>query len=152
MLLKKEIQELEEHLKNADKINLSVSQKGVDWHIDHTLRVINGVGIALKTSNPDTYKWKFNWVRTYIFLIGYIPRGKGRAPKSVVAHEEIQIENLKKNLLSAKEILQEIDTLPSNSNFKHPYFGILNLKMTIKFLRIHTRHHLKIMDDIVREQ
>ena len=40
--------------------------------------------------------------------------------------------------------------LHANSNFKHPYFGVLNLKMTKRFLEIHTNHHLKIIKEILQ--
>jgi hypothetical protein len=33
--------------------------------------------------------------------------------------------------------------------FEHPYFGKLKLKETIRFLEIHTTHHLSIIEDIV---
>jgi hypothetical protein len=33
--------------------------------------------------------------------------------------------------------------------FEHPYFGKLKLKETIRFLEIHTQHHLDIIRDII---
>lgn len=149
MILNKEILELEDRISDADQVNLSISEKGVDWHIDHSLRVINAVCHALKKSVPEDYKWSFNYIRSYIFLIGYIPRGKGRAPKSVVAQGEIHLNDLREQMDKAKVLLKELEDLPANSHFPHPYFGLLNRNMTIKFLRIHTRHHLKIIKDII---
>ncbi|MFN8364825.1 MAG: hypothetical protein U0T78_06125 [Cloacibacterium normanense] len=38
-----------------------------------------------------------------------------------------------------------IKNLPSQSYIEHPYFGHLDVKQTLKFLKIHTQHHLKIV-------
>lgn len=34
--------------------------------------------------------------------------------------------------------------------FKHPYFGNLNVKDAIKMLKLHTRHHIDIINDIIK--
>ena len=37
-----------------------------------------------------------------------------------------------------------------NAYFRHLIFGNLNKKRTIRFLQIHTAHHLKIIQDILK--
>jgi hypothetical protein len=151
MLLEKKINDLEQKIDHSDKLATNISEKAVDWHIDHSLKVIIAVVNALQNSDLGNYKWKFNLIRTYIFTVGYIPRGKGKAPKSVLPADHIIKENLLLQFKEAKNQIKIIESLPSKSNFKHPYFGILNLKMTTKFLNIHTKHHLKIINDIISE-
>jgi len=151
MLLEKKIGELEQKIDHADKLATNISEKAVAWHIDHSLKVIIAVVNALQNSDPANYKWKFNLIRSYIFTVGSIPRGKGKAPKSVLPADHIIKENLLLQLKEAKDQINTIENLPSNSNFKHPYFGILNVIMTTKFLEIHTGHHLKIINDIIAE-
>lgn len=151
MLLEKNINDLEQKIEHSDKLAANISDKAVDWHIDHSLKVIIAVLNALQNSDPADYKWKFNLIRSYIFTVGSIPRGKGKAPKSVLPKDHIIKENLFLQLEEAKNRIKFIENLPSKSNFKHPYFGILNLKMTTKFLNIHTKHHLKIINDIISE-
>ncbi|MGK7389501.1 MAG: hypothetical protein ACNS60_04095 [Candidatus Cyclobacteriaceae bacterium M2_1C_046] len=145
-----QIQELEDKLQYSDKLNLAVSEKPVSWHIDHSLRVINGVCHTLKNSNPQEYKGSFNLIKLYILFTGHIPRGKGRAPKSVVSPGEVLKEDLIKQVELAKNQIKEIKTLPPKSFFIHPYFGALKLDTSIKFLAIHTNHHLKIIRDILK--
>ncbi|MBN8703332.1 MAG: hypothetical protein J0M08_09720 [Bacteroidetes bacterium] len=152
MFLLKELTALEKNIINYSITNRTISKTGVDWHIDHCLKVINGIYYRLEKSNPAEYKWKFNLNRYIVFIINRIPRGKGKAPKSVVAEGIITIEELEKQLNVAKEKLKTIDTLPAKSNFIHPYFGQLNLPMTKWFLKIHTQHHLKIIEDIIQKK
>jgi hypothetical protein len=41
--------------------------------------------------------------------------------------------------------------MSSDKYFDHPYFGNLRLNKTIKFLEIHTKHHLEIINDIIKK-
>ena len=149
MFLESELTETENLIKYSNKLETKVSLKGVGWHIDHLLKVLVSVSESLKKSNPETYKWEFNFLRTIIFTIQTIPIGKGKAPKSVVAVGEINEEDIYDQLKKAKQLLLEIDNISSNSYFNHPYFGLLNLRLSKQFLRIHTRHHLKIIRKII---
>jgi hypothetical protein len=139
---------LESHIPDFEKTNLAVSNATIGWQIDHSLLVIIGIVGHLKNSNPKSYQWKWNWLRVYIKIINKIPRGKGKAPKAVQPIESSSIEMLTSKLEAAKKSISELETLNSNSHFTHPYFGVLNLKTTIWFLKLHTKHHLKIIQDI----
>lgn len=127
-----------------------VSAKNVAWHLDHSLKVINSVCDALKTSNPADYMSTFSFIKFYIFLRGSIPRGRATAPKSVVSNDEILKSAIESQLAMAKINLREIKNLPANSHFQHPYFGKLSLKKSQRFLAIHTNHHLAIVNDILK--
>ncbi|MBL4734526.1 MAG: hypothetical protein JKY18_04140, partial [Flavobacteriales bacterium] len=149
MILEKKILELTQAIAYSEKIKKSISEVGVNWHIDHSLKVILKICDQLKKSDPKKYKWNFNPLRLYICSNGSLPRGKGKAPGSVVATGKIHLDGLNKQLEQGKKALKEIETLPPESYFKHQYFGGLNLKVSIKFLEVHTEHHLKIIRDII---
>ncbi len=146
------LQQLENNLVHSKKLHTTISTSPVEWHIDHCLRVINSVSKVIATSKEEDYKRKFNFARTLVFTLGMIPRGKAKAPKTVSAQQPITEEDLKKQLHFAKKSIEQIENLLPNQNFMHPYFGLLNAKQTIKFLKIHTKHHLKIIKDIVAKQ
>ena len=84
-----------------------------------------------------------------VMTSGYIPRKKGKAPKFTIPTSENFLENIDNYLNSVRENLQMIKNLPSQSYIEHPYFGHLDVKQTLKFLKIHTQHHLKIARDIL---
>ncbi len=65
------------------------------------------------------------------------------------------IDELEKHILFFKKInaavsIVSAEKLNTNNNFKHHYFGYLNLKPTKKTLSIHANHHLKINKDIIK--
>ena len=152
MFLKEQIATLEKMIDHLELSATQVSAKGIDWHVDHLLKVIIKVSNALKNSDPVVYKWKYNLLRSVIFVSGKIPRGKGKAPKSVLPPEVILKEDLLLQIKEARKHLNEMKELHANSNFKHPYFGVLNLKMTLRFLEIHTNHHLQIIREILQSK
>jgi len=149
MILENEIKTISTIIPHYKKQNNSVSKRGVDWHLDHSLKAILAISESLKKSDPKKYKWTFSFLRTIIFFIGHFPRGKAKAPKITCSNEDIDESILLSQFTLVKKQLLEIETLPENSNFKHPIFGVLNLNQTIKFLRLHTQHHLKITNEII---
>lgn len=150
-LLQKQIEELNTYIKDKDHRNTNVSQVTVGWQLDHALRVIIGVIKMLKASDPKQYKWKFSLSKIYIMSRGVIPRGVGKAPKSVRSkQQEFEMSYLEELVLAAKEELRDLDSIHSKAFFEHPYFGKMKKKETLKFIGIHTEHHLKIMRDILK--
>jgi hypothetical protein len=147
--LENELAKLEQSLSHRDKSNQNISHVGVAWHLDHSLKVINSICGMLATSDPAEYHWKFNFPRHIVFTLSRIPRGKGRSPKAVLPPGEISKEALVLQIGQAREAIEKLNSLPPKSNFKHPYFGVLNLKQSQKFMRLHSAHHLKIIRDIV---
>jgi hypothetical protein len=147
--LSKLIKSLEEKIPMMDAANTQISSAKVGWHIQHSLLVVNSIINGLKQSDPNTYQWKFNLNKTLIFTLGKIPRGKGKAPKVVQPKEEITQATLLESVEKANISVAELNNVQKNQYFLHPYFGHLNLKPTIKFLKIHTKHHLKIINDIL---
>ena len=131
--------------KNAPEI----SEASIGWHLEHSLLVISRILEGLPASHPEKYQPKFSWAKFMVMTSGYIPRKKGKAPKFTIPTSENFLENIDNYLNSVRENLQMIKNLPSQSYIEHPYFGHLDVKQTLKFLKIHTQHHLKIARDIL---
>jgi hypothetical protein len=128
----------------------SVSQSTIGWQLDHTLKVINAVCIAMIHSNPSIYKTSTKPIRIVLFALGYFPRGKVKAPKKVRPPAVITEDDLSQQLAEAKAHVSRIKTLPKTAHFNHPIFDTLSKKQTIRFIEIHTKHHLKIVRDILK--
>ena len=146
------VKELETKIPAYELINPQVSQGSVGWHIEHTLLTLNLIINAVKASDPQKYKWTLNWKRTIISTLGIIPRGKVKAPKAVQPKENFNRETLQQHIALAEEGLKSVNHLQADQYFTHPFFGDLNLKSTLRFLQIHTQHHLAIINDIIKSK
>jgi hypothetical protein len=145
------LSQLESKIPFYEKSNLTVSNSTIGWQIEHSLKTIYQIIQSVKNSNPEDYQSKFNKNKLFISIIGFIPRGKAKAPKVVQPDDTISEELLLSSLQKVKSALQEWDSFDKNAHFPHPYFGKLNKKSTEWFLNLHTKHHLKIMDDIYKK-
>ncbi|MWW24128.1 DUF1569 domain-containing protein [Algibacter lectus] len=141
---------LEKCVSSKDKKSSQISKSTIGWHLDHALKVINSVSEQAIDSNPETYKSNFSFMRVVLFKLGFFPRGKARAPKSVRPPETIVETEIHNQLQVARTHIKKLETLPENAYFNHPMFGMLNKKQTVRFLEIHTNHHLKIIRDILK--
>jgi hypothetical protein len=142
--------ELANYIADYNQFNHAISEASVGWHIEHSLLVIKQVTATVAQSEPKLYKSKFNLSRFFVFLLKTIPRGKAKAPKVVIPVDEITLETLQESLKNTYQAITYLKDCEANQYFMHPFFGQLNKKQTIKFLEIHTEHHLKIIRDILK--
>jgi len=150
MELEKLLQKIESLLPEIDKENEKVSKASVGWHLEHSLLILNGSLKGLTMTNPQNYKPKSS-IKKFIFInFGIIPRGKIKSPKQFIPLEIPTKKNLEKLLNLGKERLEAVKNLPSKSYITHPFLGDLDKKATLKFLGLHTNHHLKIIGDILK--
>ena len=145
------ISQLESKISQFETTNLAVSGGSVGWHIEHSLKTIDQIVTACKHSNPTEYQWHFNFKRFLIMSVAKkIPRGKAKAPKIVRPEGEINRDTLAASVSKVRENLIGWKDLNKNANFPHPFFGVLNKKETENFLVLHTKHHLMIIQDILK--
>ncbi|WP_394748416.1 DUF1569 domain-containing protein [Spongiimicrobium salis] len=143
---------IETYLSKRDQLNTNVSAVPVAWHLDHSLKVINGICDTLNASDPKTYQPNFSFLRLFCYTFNYIPRGKAKAPKSVRPPKIITTEAILTQLQTAKEKLEKVLEMDDHVHFKHPYFKELNKKQALRFMQLHTEHHLKIVRDILEKK
>jgi hypothetical protein len=151
MKLLNAIEELESYVNKQTDSNLEISNSTIGWQIVHALKVVYGVTRTIAKSDPKDYKWQFNFTRTLILTTGKIPRGKAKAPKAVrPLEEDMTAEALVSLFEKTKKAINDTLNSESKAYFEHPYFGLLKRDTAIRFLEVHTEHHLKIIRDIAK--
>ncbi len=145
------ISELEKTVPYIDHKNDTVSKVSVGWHLEHSLLAFVKMISATEHSNPEDFKRSFNWKRSLVFTMGKIPRGKARVPNNVKPGEEISEESIKPLLEKAKEKAELFEKLSSDKYFTHPVFGDLKIKQARRMIAIHTKHHIQIINDILKK-
>ncbi len=149
--LHEQLLELENQIPRQEFINQAISKSPVGWHIEHSLLTINLIIQALQNSNPGHYKRRISFSKIVVFAVKKIPRGRAKAPR-VVEPKIYNSETLRAHIEKAKEKIKLLEQINPGQYFDHPYFGNLKLKDTIKFLKIHTKHHMDIIDDIIKHR
>ncbi|MFD3394551.1 DUF1569 domain-containing protein [Aquirufa sp. OSTEICH-129V] len=146
--LAQQLAEMESMIPMAETQNSGISHASAGWHLAHNILVINQVTSAIAKSDPVNYKPRFSWTKFIIFLTKNIPRGKAKAPKAVEPTPDMDLQEA---LERASLAIINLMSVAPNQFFPHPYFGDLNRDKTIKFLWIHTEHHLKIVRDLLKK-
>jgi len=137
----------------------SVSSWSVGKHVEHlTLSdefTLDGLSKLL--ANPEGGKpGKPTLVGRICLWAGYIPRGRGKAPKGVVP-QEIPSEDVHDKLVAVRQGFVELQTsagqlTTSIATVPHPVFGRLDASQWLRFTVVHHHHHQKIMRDITRAE
>ena len=141
---------LEAQLAHFENRNSTISTANVGWHIEHSCLVITKIIQTVSQSNPASYQWEWNSRRVLVFLLGKFPRGRAEAPASVLPGQEISKNHLIQSIQQTRNAIADLSSCSKHQHFKHPFFGVLNKSSTIYFLGIHTKHHLRIIEDILK--
>ena len=149
-VLEAQLEEMKSYVQHKAELNTKVSGAPVGWHLAHNLKVIQSILAALENSDPSGYRKSFSWKKELVYLTGWIPRGKARAPKTVIPEENFSEVELREQINSARTGINLISKHSEKAFFVHPYFGHISRDETAKFLVIHTEHHLKIIRDILK--
>lgn len=122
-------------------------------HLDHLIKVSSSIVRRLLDLEAVPLPSGINPVGRLILFLGRIPRGKGKAP-----------ERLRGTKVTAAELLASLDRLRADVErlqdahlsrkrgpvVPHPRFGGLTAAQAIDFTVLHNRHHLQIIDDILK--
>ncbi len=148
--LEPSLDKLYSFIPQSNQLNTSVSSVNVGWHIEHSLLVITKIIETVVNSDPNKYEWKFDLKRSFVFLLGKFPRGKASAPEIVIP-KQVEQPNYDALFASTRAAIENLEKVKPNQYFTHPIFGKLNKRHTFTMLDIHTKHHLKIIEDIISQ-
>ena len=139
---------------HVDCASVSVSEWCASEHIEHMAKVTAAILDRIATGKPMDGS-TISWSGRLVLLLGWIPRGKAKAPKEVrpvrVSVDEIRttIDQLQPRLATLDAALFGDRVTP---RVRHPYFGALTAVEGLRFIVVHNQHHLKIVRDIVRKR
>jgi len=144
------LDQLEAQIVNFSRLDPSISEGNVGWHIVHSCLVIDSVIGSVLKSDPSKFKKKFSFKAFMVLLLNQFPRGKAKAPSFTIPSEEESPETILNHIKLTRTNLEALLKANKNQYFTHPIFGELNTKETIRFLYVHTYHHYKIIKDILK--
>jgi hypothetical protein len=143
------LNQLEEQIPFFGSFNEKISSANVGWHIEHSLLVIIKICQSIANSDPNKYEWKFSLRWLIVRTIGSLPRGKAKAPPTVIPGEVLTESSLRISLELARKSIDNLRTCHPDQYFYHPFFGKMNRNTALVFFSIHSNHHLKIIKDIL---
>ena len=129
----------------------TISAWSVGMHIQHLSLAMIGISKALLTVSSPMPPRQFSIPKFFVMTFGIIPRGKGKAPQVTIPERECSKEELRVSLAAAREGMTAALSVPFDRWFQHPLFGPLTRDETLRFVKIHNKHHLKIIREILSQ-
>jgi hypothetical protein len=121
-------------------------------HLDHLAKVSNGIAQLILRNKPVEAR-PLNLLGRAVLATGWIPRGRARSPEPLRGAVST-LEELEGLFSSGEELLRRLEDAPARATrhllTRHPYFGALDARHSIRFVSVHIHHHLKIVDEIAR--
>jgi hypothetical protein len=121
-------------------------------HLDHTQKVSMSIVRRLGDKSAKPSPRGINLMGRVILLLGWIPRGRGNAPERLRgavctgAHIEEALGRLEQALDALPLDALSASQLPI---VPHPLFRSLTPSQALRFIVVHTNHHLRIVDEIL---
>jgi hypothetical protein len=130
-----------------------VSGWSVAEQLDHATKVLER-GLGLIAADSPRLDRGINLLGRLLLGLGRLPRGVGKSP-AAVRGEERSAAQLRETVARIRELLERTDDAVAalagrGPVLPHPYFGGLTPVQTLRFLVVHTDHHLRIVADIRR--
>ena len=148
--IERSIDEFRALVSHADATAPSVSEWSVGMHIHHCCLSMIGISKSLRKSTPPMPRAKPSLARTIVVKFGFIPRGRAQSPSFVVPQPAMAQTELAALLDTSRELLGVAKTLDPGTWFGHPLLGTMRRDDAFAFVRVHNRHHLRIVADILR--
>ncbi|MGV8877644.1 MAG: DinB family protein [Sphingobacteriaceae bacterium] len=122
----------------------------------HVLQVIRISFVSIEECIQGNAKKRdkpLHWLVWLILLSGRFPPRKYIAPPNVAdLVKPISREEARNGLIKVRKKLDElfpkITKATSNHKIKHPKLGLLNARQWLRFMCIHTAHHLRQLDRV----
>jgi len=140
------LRELSEH--SAVRVP-HVSSWSIGMHVQHCVLAAVGICRVLESSRaPPPRTWR-TLVGRFVLWRGRLPRRRATAPPVTVPEVELSSTQLEALLGGAASVLEQARALPADSWFGHFALGTLRRDEALRFIDVHTNHHLRIVAEIL---
>ncbi len=117
------------------------------WALGSILSMLAGQGDFPTTG-------RLNLLGVALLRAGRIPRGRGEAPATAAPRDGTTAVDLRRYVAKHQDYLRTIkksqgEVHALRTRFRHPFFGYLRATDGVRFVRVHTNHHLSIVTDIL---
>lgn len=141
-------------LNGADRERTPVSRWSPLEHAEHLALADEASLHQLEAALDRDDGPKGTLVGRLVLLLGWIPRGVGKAPEQTRA-EGVDRYEVAERLRAVRERIEALggrldEVAAARGRASHPVFRGLTAAQWLKFLSVHHRHHLKIIEDIRR--
>jgi hypothetical protein len=133
----------------ADLRAPAVSEWTTGMHVHHCCLTMTGVCRLLLESRSPLPSRGISILREAIFLTGRIPRGRAKSPVQVLPEEGLGTAQLLSLLDESERQIELARGALAGAWFRHFALGVMDRDRTLRFLRIHNRHHARIIADIL---
>jgi hypothetical protein len=125
----------------------------IGQQLDHIVRVNDSV-LSRILRNSEIQGRGMSFLGRVVLLVGYLPRGIGSSPERLRGEVRPTAEIGDAHAVVGRSfgLLRERQGLLSSKArvISHPYFGALTALEGLRFMAVHSHHHLKIARDIER--
>ena len=132
-----------------------VSRWNIGQQVEHLLNadttILDRWDLVERGEAPSS-QGGLRWPGMVCLGLGWIPRGKGKAPEPT-RPVDVSSTELIDGLLSLRRRISQIGrdlAIHETASWRsrHPYFGALSPAQWLRFMDVHHRHHLAIVRDI----
>ena len=150
--IQKQLAAIEQHVQRPNQRDESVSVWSVHQQAEHVLLANSGILKLIETAERPAQPGERSLRGWFVLRFGFIPRGQAKAPEAVIPKERAR-EELLQLVSESRERIARLDVSALEEDEEpvgnHPYFGALSSREWLRFMSVHGRHHLKIVDDIL---
>lgn len=145
----------EQYLKTVNEDNFLTSPAYGVWSFSeiysHVLWVISSSLVAVEQSLNKTSsikRNKSNWRVRLILFLGILPGSNLKAPEvAAVNVKKISKEEALNKIITIRKrldtVCSEFKKFDPNYKVKHPRLGWLDARLWLRFIVVHTKHHIK---------
>jgi hypothetical protein len=131
----------------------AVSGWSVGEQVDHILKVLDR-SLGLLLTSEEALPKGINLVGRILLAARRLPRGVGKSPAALrgaarpAGERRAQLDRIAPLLERVRDSPERF--MRPTPIYPHPYFGGLRAAQAVRFLAVHTDHHLRIVADIRR--